>query len=232
MKTKVLSRVLLMGLVLTATQGHAIWNPFKKKEQPASERKVQHTSRKGKFTRGFRAVGRGLTPVCASKQGGKLDGFRRCLKNSLGTSQDMDKRSNVLAHDSTGKPVTKIINRINFRQDWFRRQMVLSKLTKSLLIAMGKINEELIELESQQAELKDELEGSSPDNAQLEAMNEKEQMVSDALNTYVDQFGSLWLQYGKLQIEMGQEATVTQEILQEAEEKRYQERAVPWMCFP
>jgi archaellum component FlaC len=178
MKTKVFAISLTAVIGLTGSyNAEALWHPFKKKSgDPAT-----HTERKGIFTRATRYARQRFAAACDSTNAGKIDGFRRCLASSLGSSISPDKASSVLALDSNGKPLFKTISRTEYRQGWFRRWNLLSRESAALLSGLNDINTNLKAAENAFQEAGGDL-GSLQDALENQQNNLFE-LWDDALNS-------------------------------------------------
>ena len=210
MKTKKLLTVLLCAfcasIFVADTSDAKLFGWFRKSDQPAAGQTKEHTRRKGKIMRGFRYLKQRMSTSCDSTNAGRIDGFRRCLTSSLGKGMDIDKRSSVLALDKTGKPLSKSINRVRFKQEWFRRQMVLSNLSQSLLSAMLTQQQAIAEAQAEQKEAEES--GDSGDT-KSDGMDEKMKIMDEILESYENQLTDVWVQYGALQKQMGQDPEYT-----------------------
>lgn len=141
MKIKVFAMTFTAAIALLSgyDAGALSLNPFKS----SSNSSATSTARESIVSRGLRYLHQRGTFACDSSTAGKIDGFRRCLASSLGSTVSMDKRSSVLALDSTGKPVSATINRTEYRQDWFRRWYLLNMESINLLRQLSTIEGEI-----------------------------------------------------------------------------------------
>ena len=203
MKIKGFSIALATVVGLSSTSAEAFFsNPFKSKSAPASGQVVEHTDRKGKIARGFRAFTQAITTACDSQKAGTQDGFFRCLQSAMGSSS-VYLRSSVLALDSNGNPLMKSVNRNRFKINWFRQQLTFSMISEGLLNSLSTVHEQLTEVET---ELQNP--GQMSESKQR-GLQEKEEMLKELLQDYTQALDDMWTQYSNLQQEMNISPTYT-----------------------
>jgi hypothetical protein len=224
MKIRILAVVSLafFSQMFFADCAHAIWHPFKKKQQSsASGQMVDATAQKGKIARGWRSFKYNFTSKCDSSKAGRIDGFRRCLRSSLSsTGMDIDKLSSVLALDKNGNPLNQTIQRTIFKQEWFRRQLVFAQLSGKILNNLNQAHSDLAVI---QGEIETEKTSPSKKERQNKAHLDKEQLYQKKLDSYNHQLADVWHQYGLLQVEMGQTPTYSDDT---------EQAEVPFMPIP
>jgi len=214
MKIKMLAVVLFVisSCLVGIGSAHArsLLHPFRKdvSQGSASDQMIAATDRKGKFTRTFRAVKRKLIPTCYSAEAGLSDRFRGCVRNRLSaTGIDMDKPSNVLAMDSSGKkPITKTYSRYVFNQNWYRRQLFLHQLSEQIVESLNKIDGYIKSLQSQIAQTNADKEVGAAEEKrkyQLDGEEARLALSNKRADSYHNQLVDAWYQYGLLQKEMG-----------------------------
>lgn len=200
MKRRISFIVMMSGIALVIPSGesHALFGIFKK-ETPAvnANAQVGAPKRLNIVKRGFRAFSKGFVPACNSQNGGRLDGFRRCLASYVSSGMSIDKRTSVLALDSQGIPLTGNVSRVRFQQEWFQRQWTLNKLSGALLAGLNQVQQDLATLEAQNNQ-------GAKNQKQQQGFAAKQKLLEELEQDYTAQFTETWEQFQALEEEIKQ----------------------------